>query len=161
MWIRALFFLKKAGTIIFAAVVIIWNLASLPVGVDYASENSIIGKIGQIAAPIFKPAGFGDWKAAVALITGIIAKENVVGTLGTLYGVKEEGLKTVLQQHFTPLSAYAFLVMTLVYIPCVATIATIKNELNWKWAGFAVFYTSALGWILSVLVYQAGLIFLA
>ena len=87
-------------------------------------------------------------------MTGIIAKENVVGTLGTLYGVEEAGLKTALQNHFTPLAGYAFLVMTLVYIPCVATIATIKNELNWQWAAFSVFYTSALGWILSVLFYQ-------
>ncbi|MBN1522142.1 MAG: ferrous iron transport protein B [Candidatus Aureabacteria bacterium] len=156
MWIRALLFLKKAGTIIFAAVLLIWILASLPAGVEYASKESVIGKIGQIAAPAFKPAGFGDWKASVSLITGIIAKENVVGTLGTLYGVEEEGLIKVLRQHFTPLSAYAFLVMTLVYIPCVATIATIKNELNWKWAMLSVAYTLALGWILSVLFYQVG-----
>ncbi len=157
MWIRAYFFLKKAGTIIFAAVVIIWVLASLPRGVEYASENSVIGKIGGVFAPVLKPAGFGDWKSAVALITGVIAKENVVGTLGTLYGgVEGESLRQVLQTKFTPLSAYAFLVMTLIYIPCVATIATIKNELNWKWALFAASYTLILGWTVSVLIYQLG-----
>ena len=147
MWIRALFFLKKAGTLIFAAVIFIWILASLPVGVEYASEESVIGKIGSIAAPLLKPAGFGNWKSAVALMSGIIAKENVVSTLGTLYGVEEEGLTSTLRSHFTPLAGYAFLVMILVYIPCVATIATIKNELNWKWAGISVLYTLILGWI--------------
>jgi ferrous iron transport protein B len=156
MWLRAVMFLKKAGTIIIAAVIVIWALASLPAGVDYASGQSVIGRIGSAVAPVLAPAGFGDWKAAVALMTGVVAKENVVSTLGTLYGVEDAGLGQVISRHFTPLSAYAFLVMTLVYIPCIATVVTIRNELNWKWAAFSVVYTLALGWTLSVLVYQAG-----
>ena len=160
MWTRSSLFVKKAGTIIFLAVVFIWLLSSLPFGVEYAGENSLIGKLGKILVPIFKPAGFGFWQAAVALLFGILAKEVVVGTLGTLYGASEEGLKEVLLQHFTPLSAYAFLIMTLIYIPCIAAIATIKRETNWKWAALAVSYSLILGWVLSVLFYKIGRLFI-
>jgi len=159
MWIRASLFVKKAGTIIFLAVVLVWLLSSLPKGVEYASSNSLIGKFGKLLAPIFKPAGFGFWQAAVSLIFGILAKEVVVGTLGTLFGVGEEGLKAVLPQYFTPLSAYAFLIMTLIYIPCIATIAVIKRETNWKWTILAVGYSLILGWVLSVIFYQIGKLF--
>jgi len=159
MWTRSSLFVKKAGTIIFLGVVLVWLLSSLPLGVGYAGENSLIGKFGKILAPLFKPAGFGFWQAAVALVFGILAKEVMVGTLGTLYGATEEGLKAVLLQQFTPLSAYAFLIMTLIYIPCIAAIATIKRETNWKWAALAVSYSLILGWVLSVLFYQIGKIF--
>jgi len=158
MWTRSSLFIKKAGTIIFLAVVLIWILSSLPLGAEYAGENSLIGKFGKILAPIFKPAGFGFWQAAVALLFGILAKEIVVGTLGTLYGA-EEGLKEALLHQFSPLSAYAFLIMTLIYIPCIASIATIKRETNWKWTTLTVSYSLILGWILSVLFYQIGKIF--
>ncbi|HEC69765.1 MAG TPA: ferrous iron transport protein B [Candidatus Omnitrophica bacterium] len=160
MWTRSSLFVKKAGTIIFLGVVLVWLLSSLPFGVEYAEENSLIGKFGKILAPLFKPAGFGFWQAAVALVFGILAKEVVVGTLGTLYGASEEGLKEVLLQQFTPLSAYAFLIMTLIYIPCIASIATIKRETNWKWTALAVSYSLILGWVLSVLVYQIGKLFI-
>jgi len=159
MWTRSSLFVKKAGTIIFLAVVFIWLLSSLPLGVEYAGENSLIGKLGKFLAPLFKPAGFGFWQAAVALLFGILAKEVVVGTLGTLYGAEEEALKQILPQHFTPLSAYAFLIMTLIYIPCIAAIATIKRETNWRWTALAVSYSLILGWVLSVLFYQIGKIF--
>jgi len=159
MWMRSFLFIKKAGTVIFLAVVLIWLLSSLPFGVQYAGENSLIGKFGKILAPLFKPAGFGFWQASVALLFGILAKEVVVGTLGTLYGASEEGLKEVLLQHFTPLSAYAFLIMTLIYIPCIAAIATIKRETDWRWTALAVSYSLILGWVLSVLFYQIGRLF--
>jgi len=159
MWARSSLFIKKAGTIIFLAVVLVWVLSSLPAGVEYAGENSLIGKFGKILAPVFKPAGFGFWQAAVALLFGILAKEVVVGTLGTLYGAEEESLKQILPHYFTPLSAYSFLVMTLIYIPCIASIATIKRETNWKWTAIAVSYSLVLGWVLSVLFYQIGKIF--
>ena len=119
----------------------------------------MIGKLGKILAPLFKPAGFGFWQAAVALLFGILAKEVVVGTLGTLYGASEESLKEVLLEQFSPLSAYAFLIMTLIYIPCIASIATIKRETNWKWTALAVSYSLILGWVLSVLFYQIGRLF--
>ncbi|KUK13532.1 MAG: ferrous iron transport protein B [Synergistetes bacterium] len=154
MWIRSFLFIKRAGTVIASAVIIIWALSSLPPGVEYASQNSIIGRIGSILAPVFKPAGFGNWQASVALLFGIVAKETVIGTLGTLYG--EETLRTTLREVFTPLSAYAFLLMTLIYIPCIATIATIKKETNLKWAMVTTLYSLVLGWLVSVLFYQIG-----
>jgi len=160
MWERGSLFLKKAGTIIFAGVVLIWLLASLPSGVEYASKESLIGQIGSVFAPLLKPAGFGFWQAGVALLFGILAKEVVVGTFGTLYGVGEAGLTSVIQEAFTPLSAYAFMVMSLIYIPCIAAIAAIRRETNWKWALFAVGYSLILGWLLAVGIYQAGNIFL-
>jgi len=160
MWERGSLFLKKAGTIILTGVVLIWLLASLPFGVEYASEASLIGKLGSFFAPVLKPAGFGFWQAAVALLFGILAKEVVVGTLGTLYGVEASGLNTIILQHFTPLSAYCFMVMSLIYIPCIAAIATIKKETNWKWTGLAVGYSLILGWTVAVLIYQVGKWFL-
>jgi ferrous iron transport protein B len=160
MWERGSLFLKKAGTIIFAGVVLIWLLASLPLGVEYASQESLIGQIGSLFAPLLKPAGFGFWQAGVALLFGILAKEVVVGTFGTLYGVEEAGLTHVIQGVFDPLSAYAFMVMSLIYIPCIAAIATIKRETNWRWTFIAVGYSLILGWLLAVGIYQAGRMFL-
>lgn len=157
MWIRSRLFLTKAGTIIFAAVILVWILSSLPPGVAYASEKSLIGHLGKFIAPIMKPAGFGFWQATVALIFGILAKEVVIGTLGTLFGGKES-LATVLPNYFTPLSAYAFMIMSLIYIPCIATVATIKRETDWKWTILAVGYSLILGWVLAVLVYQIGML---
>ncbi|HPU29479.1 MAG TPA: ferrous iron transport protein B [Syntrophorhabdaceae bacterium] len=159
MWERGSLFIKKAGTIILGCVVLIWLLASLPLGVEYASKESLIGQIGSFFAPFLKPAGFGFWQAGVALLFGILAKEVVVGTFGTLYGVKEAGLTNVIQEVFTPLSAYAFMVMSLIYIPCIAAIATIKRETNWKWALFAAGYSILLGWLLATGIYQVGKIF--
>ncbi len=159
MWERGSLFLRKAGTIILAGVVIIWLMASLPIGVEYASQDSLIGRLGSLAAPLLEPAGFGFWQAAVALGFGVVAKEVVVGTLGTLYGVEDEGLRKVILQHFTPLSAYAFMVMSLIYIPCIAAVATIKRETNWKWTGLAVGYSLILGWAVAVLIYQVGRLF--
>jgi len=153
-WFRSKLFLRKAGTIIFSAVVIIWLLSSLPPGVEYASKDTILGKIGSFIAPIFSPAGFGRWEIAVALLSGIVAKEVVVGTLGAIFG--EQGLISSLQSIFTPLSAYAFLLMSLIYIPCIATMTAIKNEAGTKYLIITILYTLALGWILAVIFYQTA-----
>jgi ferrous iron transport protein B len=159
-WERGALFLKKAGTFIFAAVILVWAGANLPLGVDYASQESLVGRLGSAVAPLLEPAGFGSWQAGVALVFGLLAKEVVVGTFGTLLGVGEEGLAAVLPQFFTPLAAYAFLVMTLLYIPCVAVIAAFKRETNsWKWTGFLVLYTTLLAYGAAVLVYQGGRFF--
>lgn len=159
MWERGRLFLKRAGGIIFGIVIVLWGLSNLPPGVEYAGENSFVGYIGRAVAPIFGPAGFGEWQSAVALIFGFLAKEVVVGTFGVLYGAGEEGLKTVVQQHFTPLSAYAFMVMTLIYTPCMATVAIIKRETgSWGWTLFTVAYSLILGWTMAVVVYQVGLL---
>ncbi|MDL1969988.1 MAG: ferrous iron transport protein B [Candidatus Desulfofervidaceae bacterium] len=160
MWERSFMFVKKAGTIIATGVVLVWFLSSMPPGVEYASGQSWIGHLGKFFAPFFKPAGFGFWQAAVALIFGILAKEVVVGTLGTLYGVEEEGLNKVLPTYFSKLSAFSFMVMSLLYIPCIASIGVIKQETNsWKWTALAVGWSLFVGWTMAVLFYQIGRIF--
>lgn len=157
MWERGRSFLRKAGTLIFAAVVFIWVLANLPPGVEFAGRDSILGRMGELIAPLLGPAGFGSWEAAVSLLFGILAKEVVVSTLGVIYGVGEGGLREIIALNWTPLSSYAFMVMTLIYIPCIATIGTIKSETgSWAWTAFAVGYTLLLGWIMAVLVFQLG-----
>ncbi|MBN2537712.1 ferrous iron transport protein B [candidate division WOR-3 bacterium] len=156
MWERAWLFVRKAGTIIALTSVVIWLLASLPWGVEYASEASVIGRLGSLLAPLLRPAGFGYWWVAVSLAAGVVAKEIVIGTMGAIHGAGPGGLADVLRQSFTPLSAYAFMVMSLVYIPCVATIAAIRRETNWKWALLSVGYTLALGWLLAVVIFQVG-----
>jgi len=157
MWQRGSLFVRKAGTIILGVVVLVWLFSNLPPGVEYASQESIIGKIGSFLAPLFAPAGFGNWEAAAALIFGVLAKEVVVGTLGVLYGMDEAGLSQAIAQHWTPLSAYAFMVMTLIYVPCMAVIGAIRRETNsWGWTVFAIAYSLVLGWVMAVLVFQGG-----
>lgn len=157
MWERARMFIRKAGSIILMAVVLVWALANLPLGVQYASQESMLGQIGTFLAPLFRPAGFGTWEAGVALAFGVLAKEVVVSTLGVVYGVQEAGLTQVIAQHWTPLAAYSFMVMSLLYTPCAAAIATIRRETNsLGWTAFAVGYTMLLAWGAAVLVYQVG-----
>jgi len=155
MWQRGMLFVRKAGSIIALTSLAVWFLGSMPPGVEYASRHSILGWIGGKISPILKPTGFGIPEAAIALLAGLLAKEVVIGTLGTLFGA--ENLKTALLAHFTPLSAYTFLVMSLLYIPCIATMAVIKQETgSWKWVGFAVIYTLLVGYLMSLLVFQLG-----
>ncbi len=159
MWERGKLFMIKAGTVIFGTVLIIWFLSSVPFGVEYGSEASAVGIIGKAIAPVFSPLGFGNWQAAVSLFFGFVAKEVVVGSMGTLYGVGEEGLATVLQGSFTPLSAYAFMVFVLLYVPCLTVLATIKRETNsWKWPAITAVYLTVVAWIVSFIVYQGGLL---
>lgn len=157
MWERGSSYVKKAGTIILAVVVLIWALSAFPAGVEFASRESYVGQIGSVIAPIFKPLGFGSWQASVSLIFGILAKEVVVGTLAVIYSVEEAGLGDIVRQNFTPLSAYSFMVFTLIYFPCAAAVGAIKRETNsWKWTGFAVGYITVLAWIVTFMVYQGG-----
>ena len=159
MWDKVSGFLKRAGTIIFTVVTLLWILSVLPYGVEPYSAQSILGKIGSFIAPIFKPAGFGTWEASVGLFSGIAAKEAVVATLGMVYsGINEgTGIVNAIRESFTPLSAFSFMIMTLLYTPCAATIGTIKKETNsTKWTIFAVLYTFAIGWTAAVLVFQVG-----
>lgn len=159
MWDNVSGFLTRAGTTIFVVVSVLWILAVLPMGVEPYGPESILGRIGMFIAPIFKPAGFGNWQAAVGLFSGIAAKEAVVATLGMVYAGVEEGAELVaaVKTAFTPLTAVSFMVMTLLYTPCAATIATIRNEMNsGKWALFTAVYTFFVGWIMAVLVFQIG-----
>lgn len=157
MWERGRLFIKKAGTLIFSVVVLIWLLSSLPLGVEYASQHSFIGKIGSFLSPLFAPLGLGNWQSTAALIFGILAKEVVIGTLGVVYSVGESDLSTAIAQNFTALSAYSLMVLTLLYTPCVATLGAIKRETNsWKWTIFSAVYTFVIAWIIAFIIYQLG-----
>jgi ferrous iron transport protein B len=155
VWERGWSFISKAGVIIFGAVVIIWSL----------NYFTVLEHIGRAVAPVLAPAGFGQWQPAIALIFGILAKETVVGAFGTLFAGAESvgGFGHVLgsQLGWTPLVAFAFMAMILLYVPCVATLGTIKKETgSWKWTLFTVGYTLLLGWTVATLIYQVGRLFL-
>ncbi|SFU76925.1 ferrous iron transport protein B [Clostridium sp. DSM 8431] len=159
MWDKAGSFLKKAGKIILPVMIILAFLSNFPSGVEPNSQESVLGMIGERIAPIFTLAGFGTWQAGVSLLTGILAKESVIGTMGLIYAGVQEGPELVqaIQGVFTPLSAISFMVMSLLYTPCLVALGAIKRETNsWKWTGFAAVYTFIVAWIMSVLVYQIG-----
>ena len=124
-------------------------------------NESILASIGNVLAPIFAPLGWGDWRAAVAAISGLIAKENVVGTLGVLFGfaeVAEDGVEIwgTMQQVFTPVAAYSFLVFNLLCAPCFAAIGAVRRELGGKWTLIAVGYQCLLAYMVSLCIYQFG-----
>ncbi|MGL4800210.1 MAG: ferrous iron transport protein B [Cellulosilyticaceae bacterium] len=165
MWDKAKSFLIKAGTIIFLASGIIWFLSSFNWSLQMVDTgDSILATIGGIIAPIFEPLGWGDWRSTVATITGLVAKENVVGTFGVLYGfneVAENGQEVwqSLQMAFTPLSGYSFLVFNLLCAPCVAAIGAIKREMgNGKWTLVAVGYQTGFAYVIALIIYQLGLL---
>ncbi len=167
MWDRGKAFLIKAGTVIFSAAVIIWFCQTFSFTLQMVEDpaDSILGVIGHAIAPIFAPLGFGDWRSAVAIFTGLVAKEVVVATLGILHGLGEVAedsmeLHTALQTYFTPLKAYAFMAFTLLYFPCIAAFGAMKRELNsWKWTLFAVGYQTGIAWIVAFLIYNVGRLF--
>ena len=177
MWGKSVQYLKKMGTIILFASILIWALGYFPVersvSVDAAEhmEESYIGQIGKAIEPAIAPLGF-DWKMGVSIITGVAAKEIVVSSMGILYHVPDadessEPLIDALHEQvrpdgtpvFTPLVAYGFMLFVLIYFPCMATIAAIKKEAGTRWALFSMVYTTALAWVVSFLVYQIGSLF--
>jgi len=154
MWSRGSMYIRKAGSIILIGVLAVWALASFPLGVDYGSAGSFAGMIGHLLEPLVAPLGF-DWKVAVALIFGFIAKEIVVGSLGVLYGTGEETLSSALlaDPGLSAAAALALMVFVLLYTPCVAAIGVIRQETgSWKWAGFSVAYGLVVAWILAFVV---------
>ncbi|MEY7999959.1 ferrous iron transport protein B [Clostridium sp. Mt-5] len=156
-WEKAKGFLRKAGTIIFSMSVLIWFLSNFNLSGMVDMDKSILSSIGNFISPIFAPMGFGNWQSSVSLITGIMAKEIVLSTMGIVYG---GNLSTILPTRFTPISAYAFLVFVLLYTPCISSIATMKKEYGNKMAAFSVTYQILLAWIGSFLVFRiATLIF--
>jgi ferrous iron transport protein B len=156
-WRDASGFVTKASTFIMMTVFIIWMLSSLPFGVEYASKESYIGMIGSAIAPMFTWAGYGFWQAGIDLITGFLAKEAIIGTLGALFGGTEDTVSVALGKFFTPLSAYSYLIMVLFYTPCLTAVVTFYQESRSRWwTAFFVGYTFLLGWAASVLVYQIG-----
>ena len=159
-WEKVKGFLRKAGTIILACSIVLWALSIFPLGVEYGSAQSVLGMIGGVIAPIFAPLGFGFWQAAVAIIAGLAAKEVVVATFGTLAGMEEddeEGITSLVQSTFTPLSAFSFMAFTLLYTPCFAAIGAIKQETNsYKWALTMCAITLVTAYIVSFLIFNIG-----
>ena len=157
-WGRAWDFIRRAFTLIFAASVIIWMLQALDFRLNITDDPSlsILAGIGSGLGGIFAPAGFADWRAATALITGFLAKEVVVSTLAVLTGAAADALTPALHTMFSPVSAASFLVFVLLYTPCVAAVATVKRELGWPKALAIVAFQSVVAWTMAVLVYQIG-----
>jgi ferrous iron transport protein B len=209
-WEKGKHFLIKAGTYILAVSILVWFLLNLPWGVEN-KKDSYMGQVGQAIAPVFKPLGFGTWEASSSLISGLIAKEIIVGTMGEIYAptaaaaeaeaaptlaedlgeiassfagavrdsagnvvatfgitsmsAEESGeetvelapLRTAIKNQFSPLSAYAFIVFVLLYMPCViAAVAMVQEFGTWKWYGIAFAYQSVLAWGVAFLIYQGG-----
>lgn len=170
MWERGSSFIKKAGTIILLSTIVLWFLQGFgwekgAFGMVDDIDHSFLSSIGQTFAWIFSPLGWGDWKAAVASVTGLIAKENVVATFGQLYGfaeVAEEGNEFwgQLSASFTPLAAYSFMIFNLLCAPCFAAMGAIKREMNnTKWFWIAIGYQCGFAYICSLIVYQLGSLF--
>ena len=172
MWERGWSFIKKAGTIILLSTIVLWFLMSFgwsdgKFGMLEAEQldESILASIGGIIAPLFAPLGWGDWKMAVAAVSGLIAKENVVGTFGILFGfaeVAEDGTEIwgMLAGSMTAIAAYSFLIFNLLCAPCFAAMGAIKREMNnTKWFLIAIGYQTGLAYIVSLCVYQIGILF--
>ena len=163
MWERARSFIVKAGTIIFIASALVWMLQTFNFSLEMVDpEESMLASIGTAIAPIFAPMGFGTWQAAFAAISGFLAKEVVVSTFAILAGLGEAAeedpnLIQVMQTMFTPASAYAFMVFTLLASPCFAAIGAIRREMgSWKWTFAALAYQTGLAYIMATLIYQIG-----
>ncbi len=184
MWDKGQHYLRKMGGVILIAVILIWALEYFPRGGSHVSpeeqlSNSYIGKIGRTIEPVIRPLGF-EWRMGVSLITGAAAKEVVVSTMGVLfvsghYHEKnvEPNLSAIIQTEtyhngprsatrvFTPLAGISYLLFILIYMPCIAVIATVKKESSsWKWTAFLIIYTTSLAWLLSFSVFQIGSLFI-
>ena len=166
MWDKCAQYLRKMGGIIMVASIVIWALGYYPrpdASADLAQqqENSYIGRIGKAIEPVMEPLGF-DWKLSIGILSGVGAKELVVSSLGVLYADDAEADQTTLAERLpiTPLVAYGYMVFVLLYFPCIATLAAIRQEAgSWKWAAFAATYTTVLAWIMSFAVHQLGGLF--
>lgn len=161
IWQKAKDFIYKAFTIIFVASIVIWLLQNFDIRFNMVNnpEQSMLAQIGTVIAPFFAPLGFGDWRAATALITGLTAKEVVISTLAVLIDNSENlAASSALHQIFTPLSAAAFLTFTLLYVPCVAALAAMKREIDsLSQTLFIMCYQIAIAWIFAYIVYNLGL----
>ncbi|MCI9564590.1 MAG: ferrous iron transport protein B [Eubacterium sp.] len=173
MWERGWSFIKKAGTIILLSTIVLWFLMNFGwadgrfgmLDMETQLDNSILAKAGSVIAPIFKPLGWGDWKMAVAAVTGLIAKENVVSTFGMLFGfgseIAEDGAQVwgSLAGSLSAVAAYSFLVFNLLCAPCFAAMGAIKREMNnAKWFGFAIGYQCLLAYVIGMIIYQTGML---
>ena len=162
---RGLAFVKKAGTIVLLATILVWFLQGFNWHLQMVdTEDSMLAAIGSVIAPIFKPLGFGDWRAAVASVTGLLAKENLVGTFGILYGfseVAEDGAEfwPELASAYTPIAAYAMMAFNLLCVPCMAAVGALRREMmSGKMTWFAITYQCVLAYIVALWIYQFGML---
>ena len=168
MWERGWSFIKKAGTIILISTILVWFTTyfgfvdgSFQMLTDEQIDCSILAAIGNAIAWIFNPLGWGNWQAAVASITGLVAKENIVGTLGILYGGGEASVYQNIATAFTSISGFSFLTFNLLCAPCFAAIGAIKREMNSaKWTAFAILYQCGFAYIISLMINQIGSAFM-
>ena len=167
MWERGWSFIKKAGTIILLSTILVWFTTYFGVVdgtfrmlAEEEIDHSILAAVGNAIAWIFKPLGWGNWKAAVASITGLVAKENIVGTLGILYGGGDGTVYDAIAQAFTAITGYSFLVFNLLCAPCFAAMGAIKREMNSaKWTWFAIGYQCGFAYVIALMINQFGGLF--
>ena len=163
MWDRGKGFIIKAGTVIFVACGLIWFLQSFSWSLEMVEgEGSILASIGNVVAPIFVPLGFGNWEAAVATITGLVAKENVVATYGILYGIADateetSDLLSVIAANFTSVSAFSFIAFNMLCAPCFAAVGAIRREMgSWKWTFIATGFQTFTAYLVALLINKVG-----
>ncbi len=151
-------FMTKAGTVLLGASVVIWFCQYFSFSLQHVenSEKSILGTVGTLIAPIFAPLGFGDWKSSVSMLTGLIARESIVSTMGILHGAGDSGaISEIISAVYTPASAYAFMVFSLLFIPCMAAVATLRREMNSrKWTAIALGFQAVVAWVVTFIVYN-------
>jgi len=161
-WERIWEFIRRAGTIILLACVIIWFLVSFDTHLSYNGgdvESSILASFGNLIAPLFGPLGWGDWQSTVATLSGLVSKETIIATFGILFGADmgSGGAGwSLLAGHYTQLSAFSFLIFNLLCAPCVATIAVLRKELGGKMAVFALAYQCGLAYAAALMIFQIG-----
>ena len=155
IYYKAKYFITKAFTIIFVATIVIWFLSSFDSRLNIVdnSADSILSSIGNLITPLFRPLGISDWRLSTAFLSGFAAKESVVSTLGVLL----EGRIDLLPSLLTPLSAFSFLVFSLLYTPCVAAVATVKKELGTKYALWIILLQCLIAWLVAFIIYQTGM----
>ncbi len=162
-WDKCKGFIIKAGTVIFAMSIVIWFMQNFTpaFAMTEDSANSIFGIIGTAIAPIFAPLGFGDWKASVSLLSGLVAKEAVVSTFGVLHGATGDALTSIIATEFTPLAAFSYMVFCLLYVPCISAFATIRREMgSTKWALVTAGMEILVAYIVALLIFQVGSLFI-
>lgn len=157
-WEKSKGFIIKAGTIIFAMSVVVWFFQNFDASFQMVSNSgdSMLGQLGKWMAGLFTPLGFGTWQASVSILTGLVAKESVVSTMNVLYS-DGGSVSAALSQVFTPLSAYAFMAFTLLYMPCISAFVTIRREMNsMKWALATALYQTGVAYVVSLAIFQVG-----
>lgn len=155
-WEKGKGFLKKIGTIIFSMSIITWTLSNFNLNGMVNINESFLAHIGRFISPIFTPLGFGNWQTSVSLLTGLMGKEVIAGTLGVLYG---GNISVTLMQYFNPISSLSFLIFILLYTPCASTIITLKKEFSTRMALISVIYQFLTAWFVSFLIYNIGMRF--